>query len=137
MKLLISRFRTVRGAIVGRLYLVSTDGCSHIIDREFICFTVEREGGCLPQGEYRLEIAKSPVFHRKMPFLRAPNRQGLIQPGNGPFNLPWGSILVGEARQPGFVVHSQPVFLQLFERLKKAISRGGEVGVRVEENYST
>lgn len=55
----------------------------------------------------------------------------MIQPGNGPFRLRQGGILVGEAHAPGFVLKSQERFLQLFDRVKKAMVRGSEVVVEV------
>lgn len=55
----------------------------------------------------------------------------MIQPGNGPFRLRQGGILVGEAHAPGFVLKSQERFLQLFDRIKKVIARKGEVVVEV------
>ena len=56
----------------------------------------------------------------------------MIQPGNGPFRLRQGGILVGEAHAPGFVLKSQERFLQLFDRVKKAMVRGSEVVVVIE-----
>ena len=45
-----------------------------------------------------------------------------------------GGILVGEACPPGFVIHSQDTFLQLYDRIKKVIARKGEVVVEVKED---
>ena len=56
----------------------------------------------------------------------------MIQPGNGPFRLRQGGILIGEAHAPGFVLKSQERFLQLFDRVKKAMVRGSEVVVVIE-----
>ena len=72
MKLVLNRFRTVRGAVVGRL-------SQEIADRK-------------------------------------------------------GGILIGEAHAPGFVLRSQELFLQLFDRVKKVIARKGEVVVEVKED---
>lgn len=55
----------------------------------------------------------------------------MMQPGNGPFRLRQGGILVGEAHAPGFVLKSQERFLQLFDRVKKVIARKGEVVLEV------
>lgn len=55
----------------------------------------------------------------------------MMQPGNGPFALRRGGILVGEACPPGFVTHSQATFLQLYDRVKKAMGRKKEVRVEV------
>lgn len=45
MKLVLNRFRTVRGAVVGRLSLEIVDRKGGVVDHEPICDTVEREGG--------------------------------------------------------------------------------------------
>ena len=195
MKLILNRFRTVRGAVIGRLFQEILDRNGGLIDHERICDTVEREGGNLAPGVYRVEIAKCSFHHRKMLFLhrlqsenssssdeaplscsgescscqscscessacessacessacqscaeeRKHHERGhlsalhavkcpMFQPGNGPFTLRQGGILVGEACPPGFVIHSQDTFLQLYDRIKKVISRKGEVVVEVVE----
>lgn len=159
-----NRFRKVRGAVIGRLSQEITDHQGGVIDHERICDTVEREGGNVAPGEYRVAIGKCPLLHRKMLFLqRLPSEPAagsggcdlchderrhherghlsalhsipcpMFQPGNGPFTLRQGGILVGEACPPGFVVHSQATFLLLYDRIKKALARGGEVRVEVRE----
>ena len=196
MKLVLNRFRTVRGAVIGRLFQEISDCKGGLIDHERICDTVEREGGNLAPGEYRVEIAKCSFHQRKMLFLhrlqsekssssdeaplaracetfanqscacqscacesfanqssacqscaeeRKHHERGhlsalhavkcpMFQPGNGPFTLRQGGILVGEACPPGFVIHSQDTFLQLYDRIKKVIARKGEVVVEVKED---
>lgn len=195
MKLVLSRFRTVRGAVIGRLFQEISDSKGGLIDHERICDTVEREGGNLAPGEYRVEITKCSFHQRKMLFLhrlqsenssscdeaplacscesfanqscacqssacqscanqscacqscaeeRKHHERGhlsalhavkcpMFQPGNGPFTLRQSGILVGEACPPGFVIHSQDTYLQLYDRIKKVISRKGEVVVEVVE----
>lgn len=180
MKLVLNRFRTVRGAVVGRLSQEITDRKGGIVDHEHICDTVEREGGCLEPGEYRVVVAKCRSFARKMMFLEAVKKEAssssssdassgvgcsplplpeicercrlerkhhrfgcldelhalscpMLQPGNGPFRLRQGGILIGEAHAPGFVLRSQELFLQLFDRVNKVLRRGGEVVVEVKE----
>ena len=56
----------------------------------------------------------------------------MMQPGNGPFRLCQGGILIGEAHAPGFVLKSQERFLQLFDRISKMLRRGGEVVIKIE-----
>lgn len=178
MKLVVNRFRTVRGTVVGRLSLEIVDRKGGIVDHEHICDTVEREGGCLEPGEYRVVVAKCRSFARKMMFLEAVKKEAssssdassgvgcsplplpeicercrlerkhhrfgcldelhalscpMLQPGNGPFRLRKGGILIGEAHAPGFVLRSQELFLQLFDRVNKVLRRGGEVVVEVKE----
>lgn len=57
----------------------------------------------------------------------------MIQPGNGPFTMNRGSILVGEVHAPGYVLKSQPLFNTLYERIKKAVWRGNEVALEIKE----
>lgn len=177
MKLVLNRFRTVRGAVVGRLSQEITDRKGGVVDHEHICDTVEREGGCLEPGEYRVVVAKCRSFARKMMFLEAMKKEAssssdvssgvgysplplpeicercclerkhhrfgcldelhalscpMLQPGNGPFRLRQGGILIGEAHAPGFVLRSQELFLQLFDRVNKVLRRRGEVVIRIE-----
>ena len=178
MKLVLNRFRTVRGAVVGRLSQEIVDRKGGIVDHEHFCDTVEREGGCLEPGEYRIVVAKCRSFARKMMFLEAVKKEAssssdaspevgcsplpspeicercrlerkhhrfgcmdelhalscpMLQPGNGPFRLRKGGILIGEVHAPGFVLRSQELFLQLFDRVNKVLRRGGEVVVEVKE----
>lgn len=177
MKLVLNRFRTVRGAVVGRLSQEIVDRKGGVVDHEHICDTVEREGGCLEPGEYRVVVAKCRCFARKMMFLEAVKKEAssssdaspevgcsplpspeiceccrlerkhhefgcmdelhalscpMLQPGNGPFRLRKGGILIGEAHAPGFVLRSQELFLQLFDRVNKVLRRRGEVIIRIE-----
>ena len=178
MKLVLNRFRTVRGAVVGRLSLEIVDRKGGIVDHEHICDTVEREGGCLEPGEYRVVVAKCRSFARKMMFLEAVKKEAssssdassgvgcsplplpeicercrlerkhhrfgcldelhalscpMLQPGNGPFTMSRGSILVGEVHAPGYVLKSQPLFTTLYERIKKAVWRGNVVTLEIKE----
>lgn len=185
MKLFLNRFRRDHGAIVGRLSQEVVNRQGIVAGHQYICDTMEREGGCLAPGEYRVEIAKCSFHHRKMLFLhrlqsenssssdeaqlscacessacescacqsracqscaeeRKHHERGhlsalhavncpMFQPGNGPFTLRQGGILVGEACPPGFVIHSQDTFLQLYDRIKKVIARKGEVVLEVVE----
>lgn len=57
----------------------------------------------------------------------------MIQPGNGPFTMSRGSILVGEVHAPGYVLKSQPLFTTLYERIKKAVWRGHDVTLEIKE----
>ena len=57
----------------------------------------------------------------------------MIQPGNGPFTMGRGSILVGEVHAPGYVLKSQPLFTTLYERIKKAVWRGNVVTLEIKE----
>lgn len=57
----------------------------------------------------------------------------MLQPGNGVFNLPQGAMVVGQphpSRQ--ILLESQATFLRLFDRMRKAVSRGKEVRLEME-----
>lgn len=51
----------------------------------------------------------------------------MIKPGNGVYSRCDGSIVVGETIVSGCLRHPKQHFEQLAERLRKAISRGGEI----------
>ena len=171
IKLFLNRFRRDHGAIVGRLSQEVVNRQGIVVGHQYICDTMEREGGCLEPGEYHIMVAKCKCFARQMLFLepirddsssssssslplpetcklcrleRKSHEFGcleelytlpcpMMQPGNGPFRLRHGGILIGEAHAPGFVLRSQELFLQLFDRVKKAMVRGSEVVVEVGE----
>ena len=80
------------------------------INGQRICETTENVKNCLACGTYRISL-------RQMPF----------RAGNGVHTLKKGHILVGEALVPGVVIHSQPHYDRLYERIKKASQRGTEI----------
>ena len=103
-----------------------------------VCGTVEREADCLPAGKYRVRIGKCKRLNRKMPYLvpvddASAKSVAMIQPGNGPFTMSRGSILVGEVHAPGYVLKSQSLFTTLYERIKKAVWRGHDVTLEIKE----
>ena len=156
MKLFLNRFRRDHGAIVGRLSQEVVNRQGIVVGHQYICDTMEREGGCLEPGEYHIMVAKCKCFARQMLFLepirddsssssslplpetcklcrmeRKSHEFGCLE---GLYALPClrpGGILIGEAHAPGFVLRSQERFLQLFDRVKKAMVRGSEVVVEV------
>ena len=157
LKLYVERMIRERGTIMG---LVKAE---NVVDGQYseqvkVCGTVEREADCLPAGKYRVRIGKCKRLNRKMPFLvpmdssqcelcckaRHSHEFGdisafaslpcaMIQPGNGPFTMSRGSILVGEVHAPGYVLKSQSLFTTLYERIKKAVWRGNEVTLEIKE----
>lgn len=170
IKLFLNRLRRDHGAIVGRLSQEVVNRQDIVAGHQYICDTMEREGGCLEPGEYHIMVAKCKCFARQMLFLepirddssssssssslplpetcklcrmeRKSHEFGcleelyalpcpMMQPGNGPFRLRQGGILIGEAHAPGFVLKSQELFLQLYDRVKKTMVRGSEVVVEV------
>ena len=157
MEIYVNRLLRERGTIMGTLKVVK-EVAGEGIELVKVCGTVEREADCLPAGKYHVCIGKCIYHHRKMPFLvpmdssqcelcckaRHSHEFGdisafaslpcaMIQPGNGPFTMSRGSILVGEVHAPGYVLKSHPLFTTLYERIKKAVWRGNEVTLEIKE----
>ena len=157
MEIYVNRILRERGTIMGTLKVVK-EVAGEGIELVKVCGTVEREADCLPAGKYRVCIGKCIYYRRKMPFLvpmdssqcelcckaRHSHEFGdisaftslpcaMIQPGNGPFTMSRGSILVGEVHAPGYVLKSQPLFTTLYERIKKAVWRGHDVTLEIKE----
>lgn len=157
MEIYVNRLLRERGTIMGTLKVVK-EVAGEEIELVKVCGTVEREADCLPAGKYHVCIGKCIYHHRKMPFLvpmdssqcelcckaRHSHEFGdisafaslpcaMIQPGNGPFTMSRGSILVGEVHAPGYVLKSHPLFTTLYERIKKAVWRGNEVTLEIKE----
>ena len=157
MEIYVNRLLRERGTIMGTLKVVK-EVAGEEIELVKVCGTVEREADCLPAGKYRVCIGKCIYHHRKMPFLvpmdssqcelcckaRHSHEFGdisafaslpcaMIQPGNGPFTMGRGSILVGEVHALGYVLKSQSLFTTLYERIKKAVWRGNEVTLEIKE----
>lgn len=157
MEIYVNRLLRERGTIMGTLKVVK-EVAGEGIELVKVCGTVERAADCLPAGKYRVCIGKCIYHHRKMPFLvpmdssqcelcckaRHSHEFGdisafaslpcaMIQPGNGPFTMGRGSILVGEVHAPGYVLKSQSLFTTLYERIKKAVWRGNEVTLEIKE----
>lgn len=157
MEIYVNRLLRERGTIMGTLKVVK-EVAGEGIEQVKVCGTVERAADCLPAGKYRVCIGKCIYHHRKMPFLvpmdssqcelcckaRHSHEFGdisafaslpcaMIQPGNGPFTMSRGSILVGEVHAPGYVLKSHPLFTTLYERIKKAVWRGNEVTLEIKE----
>ena len=157
MEIYVNRLLRERGTIMGTLKVVK-EVAGEGIEQVKVCGTVERAADCLPAGKYRVCIGKCIYHHRKMPFLvpmdssqcelcckaRHSHEFGdisafaslpcaMIQPGNGPFTMSRGSILVGEVHAPGYVLKSHPLFNTLYERIKKAVWRGNVVTLEIKE----
>ena len=69
MKLFLNRLRRDRGVIVGRLSQEVANRQGIVAGHQYICDTMEREGGCLEPGEYHIMVAKCKCFARQMLFL--------------------------------------------------------------------
>ena len=56
MKLFLNRLRRDHGAIVGRLSQEVVNRQGIVVGHQYICDTMEREGGCLEPGEYHIMV---------------------------------------------------------------------------------
>lgn len=123
------------------------------IDGVSICSTLENSNGLVPAGDYPITLIKCKQHARKMPCLNPhppctqckkslnsnpsslnhtlPCYCPMIKPGNGIHDRFDGSILVGEYNCLNSLIHPKKVFDQLYERIRKSISRGNQVTLTV------
>ncbi len=105
------------------------------IGGKVVCDTLEHPTLYLPAGKYPLCLRHNKKMCRKVPTLMYnPVHRGcfpILRIGNGPFLCKDGSIVVGERRISGLVVHSAMLFDRLIERLKKAESRKEKVNLSI------
>ncbi len=125
MKLTLRRTTFTPHSTIGEL---SVDGVPE-------CYTLEdavREDGikifgetAIPAGKYRVELTKSPRFHRVLPLLvDVKNFIGIrIHPGNSPKDTD-GCILVGRTKAVDWVGQSGLAFDRLFDKMNAAHLRG-------------
>ena len=107
-----------------------------MIDEQVVCSTLENAQNCLPSGRYSVRLGHSEVFRRKVPILinkQNPTIKGCLGFGNGAYKLRDGTILVGESDVSGLVIHSHKTFLQLYNRIAKALERGKDVHERKKD----
>ena len=122
------------------------------IDGNRVCSTLENANALVPAGEYVITLLKCKQYARKMPCLNAgapcdkcpklkfvcnnttlPCYCPMIKPGNGVHNRLDGSIVVGEYNCLGSIIHPKGIFDALYERIRKAISRGTIVTLTVRD----
>ena len=86
----------------------------------------------IPEGRYRVQIAYSKTFKRKMPYLQnVPHFVGImIHTGNTAKNTR-GCILVGKNTAVGTLTESRIHFNRLYTQIEEAIDSGEEVWVTV------
>lgn len=120
------------------------------VDGNRICSTLENSQSCVPAGEYTISLLKCKQYSRKMvclnpnppcdlckrlPFVcnntTLPCYCPMIKPGNGVHNRHDGSIIIGEYNCLGSIIHPKSAFDNLYERLRKSISRGNKVILRI------
>ena len=98
-----------------RIHRDTTDGYLTIGGVK-VCDTAEHTPVMLKPGRYPL--TRSNIY---------------LAAGNGVFALTTPTIIVGEYRCRGVVIHSRPTYLRIYERLKKAFARKEEVVLEVLE----
>ena len=100
-----------------------------VINKRKVCDTLEHPQNLLPPGRYPVELERNEQLELTLPTL--PNGAS-IRPGNGPFNLKDGSIIVGDRYMLGVLHKTARVFEKLYMRIKRSMARGKEVEVNVE-----
>lgn len=120
------------------------------IDGLRVCDTLENAKALVPSGEYPISLLKCHQYSRKMPCLNAqapcdrckklklvtnnttlPCWCPMIKPGNGVHNRLDGSILVGRYNCLGSIIHPKAHFDALYERIRKSLSRGNQVLLKI------
>ena len=136
MKITIQRILTRGEYVHGRLS----------IDGNRICDTLENSLSMVPSGSYDIALLKCKQYSRKMPCLKAASKLPFvctnstmpcycpqIKPGNGVHNRLDGSILVGRYNCLGSLIHPKTTFDPLYERIRKAISRGTVITLIIKD----
>ena len=118
MTILIKRFNYSKFGVEGTL----------TINNHEICTTLEHPDHHLPPGSYPIELEHNEHYERDLPTM--PNGAN-IRPGNGPFNLKDGSIIVGERYMLGVLFKSAEVFDKLYWRIWRNLQRGKKVELRI------
>ena len=123
------------------------------IDGLRVCDTLENANGQVPSGVYTIRLAKCKQYTRKMLLLNPdapcdlckkslnsnPSSLNLVlpcycpmlKPGNGVHNRLDGSILIGRYNCLGSLIHPKASFDLLYERIRKSISRGNQVLLKI------
>ena len=140
MNIVIKRTRTTGEFTEGHL---SIDGVR-------ICSTLENSNAQVPSGDYVITLIRCKQYSRKMLCLNpnAPCKKckklqyvcmnstlpcycPMLKPGNGIHDRLDGSILVGQYQCLNSLLHPKKVFDQLYERIRKSISRGHQVTLTI------
>lgn len=91
-----------------------------IINGRTICATLEHPRNYLPAGSYPLDLEIDRKLCRRLPTTPS---GAVIRPGNGPFTLKGGSIIVGKEYIPGLMIKSAQTFERLYNRIDKNMKR--------------
>ena len=111
---------------------IACDG-TIIIGGSRICDTAEHSQYRVPAGSYHIALCKSETYGRKVPILVEAPSFCLVH-GNSIYGKRDGRILVGLHIIPGWLKHSNILFMLLYDRINKALRRGHEVKLIITEN---
>lgn len=145
MRIIIKRYRKRPETIDGHLYIFGAK----------ICDTAENATRALPEGEYQIHIHYCKQYKRKVLRLKPlsssceaceqlnwvfydttlPCYCPQLKIGNGVYNRPDGSIIVGKYLVPGCLLHSKDAYDPLYQRIRKSIERGNEVFVTIKNEF--
>ena len=114
---------------------------SLFINGIFFCGTLENCWSRLAQGTYK--IALLPVYNQGkgsysiMPVIlketsRIPKsviRKPVIMPGNGPYTLKYGSIIIGKSQITGLVAHSEQCYMDFRKKIDEALENEEEISL--------
>lgn len=114
-----------------RISKVACDG-TIIINGERICDTTEHSQYRVPTGTYHIALCKSKTHGRKVPIL-VEAQSICFMHGNSIYGKTDGRILVGLHIIPGWLKHSNILFMQLYNRINVALRRGHEVTLTITE----
>lgn len=122
------------------------------IDGNKICSTLENANALVPAGNYNMTLIKCKQYSRKMPCLNAnapcdlcpklkfvcinstlPCYCPMLKPGNAVHDRLDGSILVGKYNCLNSLIHPKTTFDQLYERIRKSVSRGNQVILTIKD----
>ena len=125
-----------------------------IIDGTRICDTAENAKSALPEGCYEVSLIKCKQYRKKVICLKShpicescpqlewvfydttlPCYCPMLKIGNGVYNRPDGSIIVGKYLVPGCVLHSADAYNPLYQRIRKSIERGNKVVLTIKNEF--
>ena len=154
MNILLKRYRKKLSTIDGYIKIADT----------YICDTAESAAHALPPGTYSIVTShkgetnagkliivstshsspssssshSSPSAHssHSSPILSRPLASSpILTSGNGVYTSRDSRILVGKYIVPGCLSHSGSIYKTLSDRIRRSISRGHEVTLKIEEEY--
>ena len=142
MHIILKRYRKKPATIDGYIKIADT----------YICDTAESAAHALPPGTYAIVAShkgetnagkliivstshSSPSSHSSPILSRPLASSPILTSGNGVYTSRDSRILVGKYIVPGCLSHSGSIYKTLSDRIRRSISRGHEVTLKIEEEY--